>query len=98
MISRYARTSPPLITYNPSQSQSQSQSPQVSNPSNPHLLQKQQKYERNKVSAEFQDAVKDFQDLQRIALDKQRASVTAARAAHDSEADAAGGHGAAGEG
>lgn len=47
--------------------------------------QKQQKYERNKISAEFQDAFKEFQDLQRTALEKQRASVSAARAAHESE-------------
>lgn len=49
------------------------------------MLQKQQKYERNKISTEFQDAFKDFQDLQRTALDKQRASVSAARAAHETE-------------
>jgi t-SNARE complex subunit (syntaxin) len=48
-------------------------------------LSKQQKYEQTKVSSDFQAALEDFQGLQRSALEKQRASVSAARAAHDSE-------------
>jgi t-SNARE complex subunit (syntaxin) len=48
-------------------------------------LSKQQKYEQTKVSSDFQAALQDFQGLQRTALEKQRASVTAARAAHENE-------------
>ncbi|KAI9158663.1 Syntaxin-12 [Paramyrothecium foliicola] len=48
-------------------------------------LSKQQKYEQTKVSSDFQAALQEFQGLQRTALEKQRASVTAARAAHESE-------------
>jgi syntaxin 7 len=47
--------------------------------------QKQQKYEQTKVSSDFQAALQEFQDLQRKALDKEKASVSAARAAHESE-------------
>ena len=46
------------------------------------------------MSSDFQAALQDFQSLQRKALDKEKASVSAARAAHDSEtgqAAAAGG-------
>ncbi|KAI5456352.1 t-SNARE [Mariannaea sp. PMI_226] len=49
-------------------------------------LTKQQKYEQTKVSSDFQAALQEFQNLQRRALEKQRASVTAARAAQESEA------------
>ncbi|PHH62745.1 hypothetical protein CDD81_6733 [Ophiocordyceps australis] len=48
-------------------------------------LSKQQKYEQTKVSSEFQAALQEFQDLQRKALDREKASITAARAAQDSE-------------
>ncbi|KAK2592943.1 SNAP receptor [Conoideocrella luteorostrata] len=48
-------------------------------------LTKQQKYEQTKVSSDFQAALQEFQELQRKALEKERASVSAARAAHDSE-------------
>ncbi|GAO17697.1 uncharacterized protein UV8b_01344 [Ustilaginoidea virens] len=56
-------------------------------------LTKQQKYEQTKVSSDFQAALQEFQDLQRKALDKEKASVSAARAAHESEShgQAAGG-------
>lgn len=37
------------------------------------------------MSSDFQAALQEFQDLQRKALDKEKASVSAARAAHDSE-------------
>lgn len=49
----------------------------------PH--QKQQKYEQTKVSSDFQAALQEFQGLQRRALEKERASVTAARAAQEAE-------------
>lgn len=45
-------------------------------------LTKQQKYEQTKVSGDFQAALQEFQDLQRRALDKEKASVSAARVAH----------------
>ncbi|KAJ4269573.1 SNAP receptor [Fusarium torreyae] len=48
-------------------------------------LTKQQKYEQTKVSSDFQAALQEFQSLQRRALEKQRASVTAARAAQEGE-------------
>ncbi|KAF5002698.1 hypothetical protein FDECE_10551 [Fusarium decemcellulare] len=48
-------------------------------------LTKQQKYEQTKVSSDFQAALQEFQSLQRRALEKERASVTAARAAQESE-------------
>jgi t-SNARE complex subunit (syntaxin) len=51
--------------------------------------QKQQKYERNKLATDFQEAVRDFQDVQRSALEKQKASVSAARAAHEHEGEEA---------
>ncbi|KAF9877808.1 snare domain-containing protein [Colletotrichum karsti] len=55
-------------------------------------LTKQQKYDQSRVSTDFQNALQEFQDIQRKALEKQRASVTAARAAHDGEgADASAG-------
>lgn len=52
-------------------------------PINTYPPQKQQKYEQTKVSSDFQAALQEFQSLQRKALDKERASVTAARAAQD---------------
>ncbi|KAI8718399.1 T-SNARE coiled-coil-like proteiny domain-containing protein [Fusarium sp. LHS14.1] len=48
-------------------------------------LTKQQKYEQTKVSSDFQAALQEFQSLQRRALEKERASVTAARAAQEAE-------------
>ncbi|KAK2780181.1 snare domain-containing protein, partial [Colletotrichum kahawae] len=55
-------------------------------------LTKQQKYDQSRVSTDFQNALQEFQDIQRKALEKQRASVTAARAAQDGEgADASAG-------
>ncbi|OLN92041.1 Syntaxin pep12 [Colletotrichum chlorophyti] len=55
-------------------------------------LTKQQKYEQSRISTDFQNALQEFQDIQRKALEKQRASVTAARAATEGEgADAAAG-------
>ncbi|PHH87097.1 hypothetical protein CDD83_9320 [Cordyceps sp. RAO-2017] len=54
-------------------------------------LSKQQKYEQTKVSSDFQAALQEFQSLQRKALEKEKASVTAARAAHESESGQAGG-------
>jgi len=41
---------------------------------------------QQKLSREFQTSLSEFQNLQRQALEKQKASVTAARAAIDSEA------------
>ncbi|ODA77521.1 hypothetical protein RJ55_07150 [Drechmeria coniospora] len=58
-------------------------------------LSKQQKYEQTKVSTDFQAALQEFQGLQRKALEKEKASISAARAAHDS-ADAAHAAGPAG--
>ncbi|KAH8899719.1 t-SNARE [Thozetella sp. PMI_491] len=49
-----------------------------------------QKYTQQKLSREFQVALSDFQGLQRQALEKQKASVSAAKAAIDSEAGASG--------
>ncbi|RYP10418.1 hypothetical protein DL765_008114 [Monosporascus sp. GIB2] len=43
-----------------------------------------QKYSQQKISREFKAALAEFQTLQRTALDKQRASVSAAKAALDS--------------
>lgn len=51
--------------------------------------QKQQKYEQTKVSSDFQAALQEFQALQRKALDRERASVSAARAVQDGEVDGA---------
>ncbi|KAF4582113.1 syntaxin 7 [Ophiocordyceps camponoti-floridani] len=48
-------------------------------------LSKQQRYEQTKVSSDFQAALQEFQSLQRTALEKEKASVTAARAAHETE-------------
>ncbi|KAI5860415.1 t-SNARE [Durotheca rogersii] len=45
-----------------------------------------QKYSQQKLSREFKTALGEFQSLQRTALEKQRASVTAAKAALDSHA------------
>ncbi|KAG7102902.1 Syntaxin-12 like protein [Verticillium longisporum] len=53
-------------------------------------LTKQQKYDQSRVSTDFQNALQEFQDVQRRALEKERASVTAARAAHDDNADGSG--------
>ncbi|KAI0901103.1 t-SNARE [Rostrohypoxylon terebratum] len=44
-----------------------------------------QKYSQQKLSREFKTALSEFQSLQRTALEKQRASVTAAKAALDHE-------------
>ncbi|KAI1337386.1 t-SNARE [Xylariaceae sp. FL0016] len=54
-----------------------------------------QKYSQQKLSREFKAALGEFQSLQRTALEKQRASVTAAKAALDSESpqDESGGAG-----
>ncbi|KAL6855039.1 SNAP receptor [Amphichorda felina] len=52
-------------------------------------LSKQQKYEQTKVSSDFQAALQEFQGLQRRALEKEKASISAARAAHDAEPGAA---------
>lgn len=49
------------------------------------LPQPTQKYSQQKLSREFKAALADFQSLQRTAIDKQRASVTAAKAAHEQE-------------
>ncbi|KAL7932335.1 t-snare, syntaxin [Trichoderma chlorosporum] len=54
-------------------------------------LTKQQKYEQTKVSSDFQTALQEFQGLQRKALEKERASITAAREAQASEITGAGG-------
>ena len=51
--------------------------------------QKQQKYEQTKVSSDFQAALQEFQGLQRRALEKEKASISAARAAHDADPGAA---------
>ncbi|KAK7415920.1 SNAP receptor [Neonectria magnoliae] len=48
-------------------------------------LTERQKYEQTKISSDFQDALRVLQDLQRRALEKERASVAAARAAYDPE-------------
>ena len=48
-------------------------------------MQKQQKYEQTKISSDFQAALQEFQSLQRRALEKQKASVTAARAAQEGD-------------
>lgn len=48
-------------------------------------LTKQQKYEQTKISSDFQAALQDFQSLQRRALEKEKASVTAARAAQEGD-------------
>ncbi|KAL7623708.1 SNAP receptor [Parahypoxylon ruwenzoriense] len=50
-----------------------------------------QKYSQQKLSREFKAALGEFQALQRTALEKQRASVTAAKAALDHGASAEGG-------
>ncbi|KAH6695801.1 SNARE domain-containing protein [Plectosphaerella plurivora] len=61
-------------------------------------LTKQQKYDQQRVSTDFQNALKEFQDVQRKALEKERASVTAARAAQDEgEGGSAGAGGAGGQ-
>ncbi|OAA54051.1 t-SNARE [Cordyceps fumosorosea ARSEF 2679] len=57
-------------------------------------LSKQQKYEQTKISSDFQAALQEFQGLQRKALDKERASVSAARAVQDGSGDAGAGEGA----
>ncbi|KAK4242131.1 syntaxin pep12 [Achaetomium macrosporum] len=50
-----------------------------------------QKYMQQKLSREFQASLSEFQNLQRQALEKQKASVSAARAAVESEGGATGG-------
>lgn len=54
-------------------------------------VQPTQKYMQQKLSREFQSSLSEFQSLQRQALEKQKASVSAARAAVEQEAGAAGG-------
>ncbi|KAI1506657.1 t-SNARE [Biscogniauxia marginata] len=49
-----------------------------------------QKYSQQKLSREFKAALGEFQSLQRTALEKQRASVTAAKAALDPNSPAGG--------
>ncbi|KAI1269837.1 t-SNARE [Xylariaceae sp. FL1019] len=44
-----------------------------------------QKYSQQKLSREFKAALAEFQSLQRTAIDKQRASVSAAKAANEQE-------------
>ncbi|KAI0505306.1 t-SNARE [Xylaria bambusicola] len=58
-----------------------------------------QKYSQQKLSREFKAALAEFQSLQRTALEKQRASVSAAKGAldQDSAGDAAGASGQHGE-
>ncbi|KAK4148778.1 syntaxin pep12 [Chaetomidium leptoderma] len=46
-----------------------------------------QKYMQQKLSREFQSSLSEFQNLQRQALEKQKASVSAARAAVDHEGE-----------
>ncbi|TQN70519.1 Syntaxin pep12 [Colletotrichum shisoi] len=56
-------------------------------------LTKQQKYDQSRMSTDFQNVLREFQDIQRKALEKQRASVTAARAVSEGEgADASAGN------
>ncbi|KAL2179807.1 t-SNARE [Thermothelomyces heterothallicus CBS 202.75] len=55
-----------------------------------------QKYMQQKLSREFQSSLSEFQSLQRQALEKQKASVSAARAAVEQEAAAGGGAGGPG--
>ncbi|KIH89221.1 syntaxin 7 [Sporothrix brasiliensis 5110] len=50
-----------------------------------------QRYQQQKLSREFQGALSEFQTLQRQALEKEKASVSAARAAADEGGDASGG-------
>jgi len=50
---------------------------------------------QQKLSREFQSSLSEFQSLQRQALEKQKASVSAARAAVDHDAEATGGGGPA---
>ncbi|KAK3989577.1 t-SNARE [Cladorrhinum sp. PSN332] len=47
-----------------------------------------QKYQQQKLSREFQSSLSEFQSLQRTALEKQKASVSAARATIDPSSDA----------
>ncbi|KAI6084280.1 t-SNARE [Hypoxylon rubiginosum] len=49
------------------------------------------KYSQQKLSREFKAALSEFQSLQRTAIEKQRASVTAAKAALDHDTGAEGG-------
>ncbi|EAQ84032.1 hypothetical protein CHGG_10436 [Chaetomium globosum CBS 148.51] len=55
-----------------------------------------QKYMQQKLSREFQSSLSEFQSLQRQALEKQKASVSAARAAVDHEDESGGGAGGGG--
>lgn len=50
-----------------------------------------QRYQQQKLSRDFQAALSEFQTLQRQALEKEKASVSAARAAVDEGGDASGG-------
>ena len=49
-------------------------------------MQPGQKYTQQKLSREFKASLEEFQVVQRLALEKQRASATAARAALDEQA------------
>jgi syntaxin 7 len=49
------------------------------------MSQPTQKYSQQKLSREFKAALSEFQSLQRTALDKQRASVSAAKVALDQD-------------
>lgn len=53
------------------------------------LYKPTQKYTQQKLSRDFQTTLSEFQDLQRQALEKQKASVSAARAALDTESPSA---------
>ncbi|ORY59996.1 t-SNARE [Pseudomassariella vexata] len=52
-----------------------------------------QKYSQQKITREFGTSLKEFQGLQRVALEKQRASVSAAKAALDDAQSPGGGEG-----
>lgn len=54
---------------------------------NVDTLQASQKYTQQKLSREFQASGTEFQTVQRLALEKQRASASAARTALDSQSE-----------
>lgn len=62
-----------------------------------HDLGPSQKYTANKLGTEFRASLTEFQGLQRHALEKQRASATAARTALDSEGVSSPGRGEGGQ-
>lgn len=59
-----------------------------------HDMGPSQKYTANKLGNEFRASLTEFQGLQRLALEKQRASATAARTALDTEGETSTGGGA----